>query len=100
MLLTGNDSIEVGLGTFDFLHLPTGQGKTGIRNLLDTIDRHDRRTYFKTPGIERAWLENGIWVEPTMEDRGPHEWGFDQSYAIHSGGSNHWNRGVFPRQYA
>ncbi len=46
------------------------------------------------PVIRLTWSASGISVAPSIVDKG-HTMGFHRSYAIYSGGSNHWNQGVF-----
>ncbi len=46
-------------------------------------------------GTAPIWQENGILGGTSHGGEGPHQWGFDHSYSIYTGGANHWNQGVF-----
>lgn len=94
MLMTGNNPVEIGLGAFDYALYPPAEG---------------------TPGYEAYLTRNAVTIAEVLQDagymtamvgkwhlggtrhggEGPHEWGFDRSYAILTGGANHWNGGVF-----
>lgn len=98
MMLTGANSHEVGLGTFDYAVYPEAIGK---------------------PGYEGYLTKNGVTVSSLLKDSGYHtylagKWhlghddgflpddrGFEESYGILAGGSNHFNRDMmFPAKNA
>jgi arylsulfatase len=98
MMLTGANSHEVGLGTFDYAVYPEAIGK---------------------PGYEGYLTKNGVTVSTLLKDSGYHtylagKWhlghddgflpddrGFEESYGILAGGSNHFNRDMmFPAKNA
>jgi len=92
-LLTGNNNIEVGLATFDYTVYPPTKGKPGYEgyltrttvNIAELLRDAGYHTY--TAG---KWHLGGT----HGKGEGPHEWGFEQSYGIYVGGSNHWNQEV------
>mgnify|MGYP001550291209 FL=1 len=94
MLLTGNTPVEVGLGAFDYALYPPAEGKPGYEahltrstaTIAELLQDSGYRTY-----MVGKWHLGGT----SHGGEGPQEWGFDRSYAILTGGSNHWNQGVF-----
>jgi arylsulfatase len=94
MLLTGNDPAEVGLAAFDYALYPPAKGKPGYEAYLTrttaSIPELLRDAGYRTYMVGK-WHLGGT----RHGGHGPHEWGFDRSYSIYTGGSNHWNQDVF-----
>jgi arylsulfatase len=94
MLLTGNNPVEVGLAAFDYALYPPAKGKPGYESYLT-------RTAAAVPELlrdagYRTYMVGKWHLGGTRHGgEGPHAWGFDESYAIYTGGSNHWNQDVF-----
>lgn len=94
MLLTGNNPIEVGLAAFDYALYPPAEGKPGYEAYLT-------RTTAAVPELlrdagYRTYMVGKWHLGGTRHGgEGPHAWGFDDSYSIYTGGSNHWNQDVF-----
>ncbi|PHS36774.1 MAG: arylsulfatase [Sulfurovum sp.] len=90
MIMTGNDSIEVGLGAFDYSVYPTTRGKKGYETYLTDA----------AVTIPQLLQDNGYEVYKSGKwhlggdkpgSKGPLELGFTKEFGIYSGGSNHWN---------
>ncbi len=90
MLLTGNDSIEIGLGAFDYSVYPATRGKKGYETYL-TDDAVTISELLRDDGYEV--YKSGKWHLGGEQpgSKGPLGWGFTQEFGIYSGGSNHWN---------
>lgn len=90
MLLTGNNSIEVGLGAFDYSVYPATRGKKGYETFL-TDDAVTISELLNDAGYEV--YKSGKWHLGGEKpgSKGPLGWGFTKEFGIYSGGSNHWN---------
>lgn len=90
MLLTGNNSIEVGLGAFDYSVYPPTRGKKGYETYL-TDNAVTISELLRDEGYEV--YKSGKWHlgGDKPGSRGPLEMGFTKEFGIYSGGSNHWN---------
>ncbi|MGI9318217.1 MAG: arylsulfatase [bacterium] len=93
-LLTGANNIEVGLASFDYAAYPKAVGKPGYEGYL-TDNAVTIAQLLQDAGYNT--YTSGKWHlgHPTRNTgRGPNAWGFDRSYGIYVGGSNHWNQQV------
>jgi arylsulfatase len=90
MLLTGNDNIEVGLGSFDYSIYPPTRGKEGYQGYL-TKNAVTISELLNDDGYEV--YKSGKWHLGGEDGngKGPLGWGFTKEFGILSGGSNHWN---------
>ncbi|NLR89890.1 arylsulfatase [Flammeovirga agarivorans] len=89
MLLTGNNSHEIGLGTFDYAVYPESVGKKGYEGYL-THDAVAISELLNDAGYNV--YKSGKWHLGNGEEGDlPMEWGFTKEFGILSGGSNHWN---------
>jgi len=90
MLFTGNDNIEVGLGSFDYSIYPPTKGKSGYEGHL-TENAVTISELLSDDGYEV--YKSGKWHLGGEESggKGPLGWGFTKEFGILSGGSNHWN---------
>lgn len=90
MLLTGNNSIEVGLGAFDYSVYPPTRGKKGYETYL-TDAAVTISELLKDDGYEV--YKSGKWHlgGDKPGSKGPLDMGFTKEFGIYSGGSNHWN---------
>lgn len=90
MLLTGNNNIEVGLGSFDYSIYPPTKGKKGYESFL-TDDAVTISELLNDNGYDV--YKSGKWHLGGEKEgsKGPLGWGFTKEFGIYSGGSNHWN---------
>jgi len=90
-LMTGNNNSEVGLAAFDYAVYPPAAGKPGYEGYLTrntvAISELLRDAGYNTY-ISGKWHLGGAY----KGGEGPSKWGFDRSYGIYVGGSNHWNQ--------
>lgn len=94
MMLTGANSHEVGLGTFDYAVYPGAIGKPGYEGYL-TKKGVTVATLLKENGYN-TYL-SGKWHLGHDDGFLPDDRGFSESYGILAGGSNHFNRDMmFP----
>ena len=98
MMLTGANSHEVGLGTFDYAVYPDAIGKPGYEGYL-TQGGVTVSTLLKNSGYH-TYLA-GKWHLGHEDGFLPDDRGFEESYGILAGGSNHFNRNMmFPAKNA
>ncbi|MBE9548186.1 MAG: arylsulfatase [Proteobacteria bacterium] len=90
MLFTGNDSIEVGLGAFDYSVYPPTRGKKGYETYL-TDDAVTISELLKDEGYEVYKVGKWHLGGDKPGSKGPLGFGFTKEFGIYSGGSNHWN---------
>ena len=98
MMLTGANSHEVGLGTFDYAVYPGAIGKPGYEGYL-TKKGVTVATLLEESGYN-TYL-SGKWHLGHEDGFLPDDRGFGESYGILAGGSNHFNRDMmFPAKNA
>ncbi|MCG9633051.1 arylsulfatase [Vibrio sp. Isolate30] len=98
MMLTGANSHEVGLGTFDYAVYPDAVGEPGYEGFL-TKKGVTVATLLKENGYHTYMA--GKWHLGHDDGFLPDDRGFEESYGILAGGSNHFNRDMmFPAKNA
>ncbi len=95
MLLTGANTHEIGLGTFDYAVYPDSVGKPGYEGYL-TQNAVTIATLLKDNGYNT--FMTGKWhLGKKSKEHYPPARGFVESYGILAGGSNHYDRTImFP----
>ena len=88
-LITGAPNVKVGLAGFDYSVYPPAKGKKGYEGYL-TNNALAISQLLKNNGYHTNMV--GKWHLGGHEGgKGPWEWGFENSFGILTGGSNHWN---------
>lgn len=95
-LLTGANSIQVGLGSFDYSYYPPSKGKAGYEGYL-TDNALSIAELLRDQGYQT--YHSGKWHLGSGGGHGkpPQDWGFSQTFGVYSGGSAHWdNKDMYP----
>lgn len=99
-MLTGANSIEVGLGSFDYSFYPPAKGKKGYEGYM-TRDTVTVSELLRDAGYNT--YHSGKWHLGSGDGHGnpPQDWGFTETYGVYSGGSAHWdNTDMYPNTKA
>ena len=95
-LLTGANTIEIGLGSFDYSYYPPAKGMPGYEGYL-TRNSATVAEILGDNGYNT--IHSGKWHLGSGNGHGlpPQDWGFQNTFGVYSGGSAHWdNTDMYP----